>query len=142
MSAFFFWTAWACATDRPCLDITYTQNWPHEPLIDNRPTADAVSRSVELAERCRFSLDELKYEYPDEFVPDGRTPQEQLVHLTWQGAAMRYPAELFPGGIPGRHITKDAVERVCQQTHQRCHIAKPITPYSLRHAFALNAFPP
>src|SRR5262249_31304439 len=46
MNAFFFWTAWACATDRPGLDITYTQNWPHEPLIDNRPTADAVIWSV------------------------------------------------------------------------------------------------
>ena len=45
---------------------------------------------------------------------------------------------LFPGGIPGRHITKDAVERVCQQTHQRCRIAKPITPHSLRHAFAVH----
>lgn len=46
MSSFFFWTAWACATNRPGLDITYTQNWPHEPLIDNRPTADAVIWSV------------------------------------------------------------------------------------------------
>ncbi len=46
MTAFFFWTAWACATDRPGMDITYTQNWPHEPLIDNRPTADAVIWSV------------------------------------------------------------------------------------------------
>jgi integrase/recombinase XerD len=45
---------------------------------------------------------------------------------------------LFPGGIPGQHITKDAVERVCQQTHQRCRIAKPITPHSLRHAFAVH----
>jgi nitric oxide reductase subunit B len=46
LAAFFFWTAWACATDRPGQDITYTQNWPHEPLIDNRPTADAVIWSV------------------------------------------------------------------------------------------------
>ncbi len=46
MSAFFFWTAWACATDRPGLDMTYTQNWPHEPLIDNTPTAGAVIWSV------------------------------------------------------------------------------------------------
>jgi nitric oxide reductase subunit B len=46
MSAFFFWTSWACATNRPGLDVTYTQNWPHEPLIDNRPTADAVIWSV------------------------------------------------------------------------------------------------
>ncbi len=47
MSAFFFWTAWACATDRPDLPgISYTQNWPHEPLIGNTPTADTVIWSV------------------------------------------------------------------------------------------------
>jgi nitric oxide reductase subunit B len=46
MSTFFFWTSWACATDRPGMGITYTQNRPHEPLIDNRPTADAVIWSV------------------------------------------------------------------------------------------------
>jgi nitric oxide reductase subunit B len=47
MSAFFWWTAWACATDRPDLPgVSYTQNWPHEPLVDNRPTADAVVWSV------------------------------------------------------------------------------------------------
>ncbi len=47
MATFFFWTAWSCATDRPDLPgISYTQNWPHEPLIDNRPTADAVVWSV------------------------------------------------------------------------------------------------
>ena len=46
MAAFFFWTAWSCATNRPGLEISYTQNWPHEPLIDNVPTADAVIWSV------------------------------------------------------------------------------------------------
>jgi nitric oxide reductase subunit B len=46
LCAFFFWTSWACATNRPGLDISYTQNWPHEPLIDNKPTADAVIWSV------------------------------------------------------------------------------------------------
>jgi nitric oxide reductase subunit B len=46
MSAFFFWTAWACSTNRPDLAISYTQNWPHEPLIGNEPTADAVLWSV------------------------------------------------------------------------------------------------
>jgi site-specific recombinase XerD len=45
---------------------------------------------------------------------------------------------LFPGRIPGQHISKDAVEHVCQQAHQRCRIAKPITPHSLRHAFAVR----
>jgi integrase/recombinase XerD len=45
---------------------------------------------------------------------------------------------LFPGDIPGRHITRSAVERVCQEAHQRCRIAKPTTPHSLRHAFAVH----
>jgi len=39
LSDFFFWTSWACATNRPGTDISYTNNWPHEPLIGNRPTA-------------------------------------------------------------------------------------------------------
>ncbi len=46
MATFFFWTAWACATNRPDLSISYTQNWPHEPLIGNEPTADTIIWSV------------------------------------------------------------------------------------------------
>ena len=37
LSAFFWWTAWATATERPGDTVTYTNNWPSEPLIDNRP---------------------------------------------------------------------------------------------------------
>ena len=57
--------------------------------------ADALRRSVEIADACTFSLDELKYEYPDEPVPQGKTPQSHLEDLTWEGAAWRYP-----NGIP------------------------------------------
>jgi error-prone DNA polymerase len=57
---------------------------------------DALHRTVEIADACTFSLDELKYEYPDEPVPDGKTPQSHLENLTWDGAAWR-----FPNGIPG-----------------------------------------
>ena len=39
---FFFWTSWSCATQRPDSDVTYTNNWPHEPLIDNQPTGANV----------------------------------------------------------------------------------------------------
>ena len=46
MNAFFFWAAWACGTDRPGSNVTYTQNWPSEPLIDNHPTGAAVVWSV------------------------------------------------------------------------------------------------
>ena len=46
INAFFFWAAWACAADRPGSQISYTQNWPPEPLIDNRPTGSIVVWSV------------------------------------------------------------------------------------------------
>jgi nitric oxide reductase subunit B len=46
MNTFFFWAAWACGTQRPGSEITYTQNWPPEGLIDNRPTASIVIWSV------------------------------------------------------------------------------------------------
>ncbi|HEX4572210.1 MAG TPA: error-prone DNA polymerase, partial [Dongiaceae bacterium] len=55
---------------------------------------DALARTIEIAERCRFSLDELRYEYPHELTEEGRTPQEELTHLTWRGAAQRYPASI------------------------------------------------
>lgn len=42
LAAFFFWTAWASAANRPGDDISYTHNWPHEPLVGNRPTGEAV----------------------------------------------------------------------------------------------------
>ena len=52
---------------------------------------EAIAHTVEIAERCTFSLDELCYEYPDETTDNGRTPQEQLEYLTWRGAEERYP---------------------------------------------------
>ena len=39
LNAFFFWTSWAASTQRPDDNITYTSNWPHEPLVGNTPTA-------------------------------------------------------------------------------------------------------
>jgi integrase/recombinase XerD len=45
---------------------------------------------------------------------------------------------LFPGDRPDHPITRHAVERECQQVHRRCRISKPITPHSLRHAFAVH----
>ncbi|WP_427144091.1 nitric-oxide reductase large subunit (plasmid) [Pseudomonas nitroreducens] len=46
MTHFFFWTAWAAATERPNSVATYTNNWPHEPLIGNQPTAENVMWSI------------------------------------------------------------------------------------------------
>ena len=57
--------------------------------------ADALARTCDIVAACRFSLDELAYEYPDEIVTPGMTAQETLVARTWKGAAERWP-----GGVP------------------------------------------
>jgi error-prone DNA polymerase len=64
--------------------------WPHA-IAATRAFADAID----------FSLDELKYEYPRESVPEGRTPQEQLEHLTWIGASRHWPE-----GVPPKIIAQ------------------------------------
>ncbi len=46
LTAFFGWTAWAAAAERPGHDYSYTNNWPAEPRVDNGPTADLVIWSV------------------------------------------------------------------------------------------------
>ena len=56
---------------------------------------DAIARTREIADRCRFSLDELRYQYPHEVRIAGLTAQRTLEKLTWEGAARRYP-----DGIP------------------------------------------
>jgi error-prone DNA polymerase len=67
-------------------------------LFQNFP--DAIARTVEIANACRFSLGELKYEYPDEPVPEGKTAQGHLEDLTWTGARERYSLDRYPEGIP------------------------------------------
>ena len=52
---------------------------------------EALARTLEIADRCRFSLDELRYQYPEERDDPTLTPQETLDRLTWEGAASRYP---------------------------------------------------
>ena len=54
----------------------------------------AVRRTWEIAERCKFSLDQLTYTYPTEELEDGLNAQERLEKLTWEGAAQRYPEGL------------------------------------------------
>lgn len=51
----------------------------------------ALERTLEIANQCTFSLDELRYEYPEELAPPGFTPIQYLRHLTWEGAKQRYP---------------------------------------------------
>ncbi|UUX50973.1 error-prone DNA polymerase [Nisaea acidiphila] len=61
-----------------------------------RDWPEAVACTIEIAARCRFSLDELAYEYPDEISPDGLPVQEELEFRTFEGAAERYPDGVPP----------------------------------------------
>lgn len=64
---------------------------------------------------------------------------EKLLELlrAWYRCARPKPW-LFPGAIPGRHITREGVGYSCQLAHQRSGLSKPVSPHSLRHAFAVH----
>jgi error-prone DNA polymerase len=81
--------------------------------------ADAVARTQEIADRCRFSLDELRYQYPHEVHTAGLTAQQSLEDLTWKGAAWRYP-----DGVP---------DRVAKQLHHELDLIRRLeyAPYFL-----------
>src|SRR5690606_10381346 len=55
-----------------------------------RQYPEAIRHAEAIAEACRFSLDELEYVYPEELTKEGRTPQEELVRLAWEGAHERF----------------------------------------------------
>ncbi|WP_049735296.1 error-prone DNA polymerase [Rhizobium ecuadorense] len=61
---------------------------------------EALARTVEIVERCRFSLEELVYQYPEEALIPGMTAQQSLEHYTWEGVTSRYPE-----GLPA-HVEK------------------------------------
>jgi error-prone DNA polymerase len=58
---------------------------------------EALARTVDIVARCRFSLDELAYQYPEEATMPGLTPQQALERLTWEGGTERYPE-----GVPDK----------------------------------------
>ena len=63
-----------------------------------------IAQTLVIASHCKFSLDELRYEYPREIVPDNETPAAYLRRLTFEGGARRYPA-----GMPEK--VRDIIER-------------------------------
>jgi error-prone DNA polymerase len=65
--------------------------------------APLLAQTLEIAGRCTFNLDELRYEYPEEIVPPGATPTSHLRALTEQGCAYRWP-----GGVP--HAVRKNIE--------------------------------
>lgn len=65
--------------------------------IAERCPAELMEETLRVAARCDFSLDELKYQYPEEVVPPGETPQSYLRRITYTGAGRRWPR-----GIPAK----------------------------------------
>ena len=61
------------------------------------PCPDAIARTGEVIDRCTFSLDELRYDYPEELCPGDETPISYLTRLTLAGAGDRYP-----DGVPAK----------------------------------------
>ena len=60
---------------------------------------EAIEKAKEIADACTFSLDELKYIYPEEINPGARAPMQELTHLTWQGAGAA-----FNGNTPEKTV--------------------------------------
>ncbi|MBT5330852.1 MAG: error-prone DNA polymerase [Porticoccaceae bacterium] len=60
-------------------------------ILNKRYPADFLQQSLEIADFCNFSLDELRYQYPEELVPDDQSPIQYLRQLVEEGAAIRWP---------------------------------------------------
>ena len=75
--------------------------WPH-----------AIRAAREVADNCDFSLEELRYEYPEEIYPDGMTPQQYLESETWKGAERRYPEGLPESVRETLHRELDLIGRL------------------------------
>ncbi len=78
MNAFFFWASWVCSTNRPGSTITYTNNWPNEPLIKNVPTGEIIVWSIISTSLLLGGIGSLVWYFascphqasPGEFVPE------------------------------------------------------------------------
>ncbi|HEY8435409.1 MAG TPA: error-prone DNA polymerase, partial [Sphingomicrobium sp.] len=77
------------------------ERWPH-----------AISATREFADSLHFSLNELRYEYPKETVPEGLTPQEHLERLAWDGAKRRWPDGIPDKVVKQLHYELPLIERL------------------------------
>jgi error-prone DNA polymerase len=84
----------------------------------------AVKRTVEIADRCTFSLDELRYEYPEELAPSGESLPDYLARLTWEGAKGRYP-----DGVPDK--VRNLIQHEFHVIHQLKYEAYFLTVWDL-----------
>jgi DNA polymerase III alpha subunit len=76
--------------------------------------APLLAATLQIAARCHFSLDELRYEYPEEIVPPGETPTSHLRALTERGAQ-----EHWPGGVPP--AVREGIEHELRLIAELCY---------------------
>ena len=72
------------------------------PRIAQLYPPELLRETLQMAARCSFSLDEIRYQYPSEVVPAGVTPRQHLRHLLTRGARKRWPQGL-PAQMAGPH---------------------------------------
>ena len=102
LGAFFFWTAWAAVTNRPGDDVTYTSNWPHDPLVGNTPSASILMWSLISILLLLAGIGWLVWYYARQFdvwrsdlkPENGYAPEDAIVatHIT---PSMRATAKYF-----------------------------------------------
>src|SRR5690606_29336462 len=76
-----------------------------------RQYPEAIAHTEEIARACSFSLDSLEYVYPAELAPDGRTPQEELVRLTWECARAKFGEDIPKHILNTINMDLEVIER-------------------------------
>ena len=115
---------------RPLSEMGYRLQSNSERHLRDRATlaqryaSALLQQSVHIARQCRFSLDELRYQYPKELVPDDHTPQSWLRTLSLQGLQQRWPA-----GAPEK--VKCSLERELGLVHELAYEAYFLTVYDI-----------
>jgi nitric oxide reductase subunit B len=102
LTAFYFWTAWGATTDRPGRNITYTSNWPHEPLVGNNPTTGTLLWSLASVILLLAAAGALIAYYAKQFdvwradiLPEGGMAEADLLGQVVLTASMRATAKYF-----------------------------------------------
>ncbi len=91
-----------------------------------RDAPEAIEETLALSEALSFSLDELRYEYPDESIDGFASAQDALTHLTYQGAAKRYPH-----GLPDK--VRASIEHELALIAQLAYAPYFLTVYDIVH---------
>lgn len=81
-----------------------------ERLFPRNP--DALWRTMEIVDRCKFSLEELTYQYPEEAIVPGKTAQESLEHYLWECVPDRYPEGLPPDVLKTVRHELDLIQKM------------------------------